>query len=278
MDYQLLKGIIRKINMLENELEKLYSIQEQDAHKEFLLKCRIADKKDEIDEIKKKIKKLEEELKNIIQNKPMEPRKYNDLYLTEKNNQRNYIKKVQDTLVVSTVISLIGIMISLIMSFPLMYLLIFLGSVTIAGFITFKKDYKRFKKQMFKVYDLQSNEYKNRQSYNLFMKKRPDLSKEEEISEAYALIGALEEEIKKIASALEQFQIALQTRDTRIYNCENELCQQESNFVTLLSDSDIAEILFNSKFTSDEQFTAANIITKAKNKAAAAALMKTQKS
>ncbi len=278
MDYQLLKGIIRKINMLEKELEKLYSIQEQDAHKEFLLKCRIADKKDEIDEIKKKIKKLEEELKNIIQNKPMEPRKYNDLYLTEKNNQRNYIKKVQDTLVVSTVISLIGIMISLIMSFPLMYLLIFLGSVTIAGFITFKKDYKRFKKQMFKVYDLQSNEYKNRQSYNLFMKKRPDLSKEEEISEAYALIGALEEEIKKIASALEQFQIALQTRDTRIYNCENELCQQESNFVTLLSDSDIAEILFNSKFTSDEQFTAANIITKAKNKAAAAALMKTQKS
>jgi len=278
MDYQLLKGIIRKINMLEKELEKLYSIQEQDAHKEFLLKCRIADKKDEIDEIKKKIKKLEEELKNIIQNKPMEPRKYNDLYLTEKNNQRNYIKKVQDTLVVSTVISLIGIMISLIMSFPLMYLLIFLGSVTIAGFITFKKDYKRFKKQMFKVYDLQSNEYKNRQSYNLFMKKRPDLSKEEEISEAYALIGALEEEIKKIASALEQFQIALQTRDTRIYNCENELCQQESNFVTLLSDSYIAEILFNSKFTSDEQFTAANIITKAKNKAAAAALMKTQKS
>ena len=277
MDYQLLKGIIRKINMLEKELEKLYSVQEQDAHKEFLLKCRIADKKEEIDEIKKKIKKLEEELKNIIQNRPMEPRKYNDLYLTEKNNQRNYIKKVQDTLVVSTVISLIGIMISLIMSFPLTYLLIFLGSVTIAGFITFKKAYKRFKKQMFKVYDLQSNEYKNRQSYNLFMKKRPDLSKEEEISEAYALIGVLEEEIKKIASALEQFQIALQTRDARIYNCENELRQQESNFVSLLSDSDIAEILFNSKFTSDEQFTAANIITKAKNKAAAA-LMKTQKS
>ena len=277
MDYQLLKGIIRKINMLEKELEKLYSVQEQDAHKEFLLKCRIADKKEEIDEIKKKIKKLEEELKNIIQNRPMEPRKYNDLYLTEKNNQRNYIKKVQDTLVVSTVISLIGIMISLIMSFPLTYLLIFLGSVTIAGFITFKKAYKRFKKQMFKVYDLQSNEYKNRQSYNLFMKKRPDLSKEEEISEAYALIGVLEEEIKKIASALEQFQITLQTRDARIYNCENELRQQESNFVSLLSDSDIAEILFNSKFTSDEQFTAANIITKAKNKAAAA-LMKTQKS
>lgn len=266
MNYQVIKGIIEKINDLKDELDKLYIMQEQESDEEFTLKTAIKDKEDEISNLQKQIKDLENEIEDIIQNKPMDPEKYEFICGDEKKKKQAYGKKVQNIIVASTITALISIIVSIIISLPTPFILGFLIGVSGFGIIKFNATYKVFKDQMFKVYDLETSRYENKAAYNSFMQNRPDLSKKQEIIDIASEIESLEEAKAKLDTALEFLQLELQDRDKKIYEVENNIRGQESCLMSLFENADMSEVLFNEKLSSEEHFVIANLLSRAKNR------------
>lgn len=266
MNCQLIKSIIKRINDLKDELDKLYILQEQEVDEEFILKTAIKDKEDEINNLQKQIKDLENEIEDIIQNKPMDPEKYEFICGNEKKKKQAYGKKVQNVIVASTITALISIIISIIMSLPTTFILGFLIGVSGFGVVKFNATYKVFKDQMFKVYDLETGRYENKEAYNSFMQNRPDLSKKQEIINITSTIESLEEAKTKLDTALLFLQLELQNRDKNIYEIENNIKAQESYLISLFESSDISELLFSEKLNSEEHLIIANLLAKAKRR------------
>ena len=266
MDYVLIKGIIEKITKLKDELEKLYRDQEQESHEEFILKNEIAKKEEELQKTKKRIKELKNELEQIIQDKPLDPETYDQLRSIEKLKLKTLGRKVQFIIISSTIIALSGIAISIGISLSMPYLLGFLVIVTCCGILNFKPAYKKFKDQMFEVYYLNNGIYENKTQNKAFMQNRPDLGKKQEIESMNDEIENLKEEIEYLASTLEVLQLELQNRDREMYQHENAISQQENYLISLFEGTDLTQVLFNSKFSSEEQFIVASILTKEKRR------------